>query len=106
MCFVCLKAPKAGTQKATTPKAATPKAVTPRAVTPKAATPRPATPKATTPRPVTPKSAEVKEGRVTNQLQYMLKSVLRVLWRHHYAWPFQKPVDPVALNIPVSRWGV
>ena len=42
------------------------------------------------------------EGRVTNQLQYLLKSVLRVLWRHHYAWPFQKPVDPVALNIPVS----
>lgn len=41
-------------------------------------------------------------GRVTNQLQYLLKSVLRVLWRHHYAWPFQKPVDPVALKIPVS----
>ncbi len=42
-------------------------------------------------------------GRVTNQLQYLLKSVLRVLWRHHYAWPFQKPVNPVALNIPVSK---
>lgn len=41
------------------------------------------------------------EGRVTNQLQYLLKSVVRVLWRHHYAWPFQKPVDPVALKIPV-----
>ena len=41
------------------------------------------------------------EGRATNQLQYLLKSVLRVLWRHHYAWPFQKPVDPVALKIPV-----
>lgn len=46
------------------------------------------------------------QGRVTNQLQYLLKSVLRVLWRHHYAWPFQKPVDPVALKIPVSPTGV
>ena len=41
------------------------------------------------------------EGRVTNQLQYLLKNVLRVLWRHHYAWPFHKPVDPVALGLPV-----
>ena len=43
------------------------------------------------------------EGRMTNQLQYLLKSVLRVLWRHHYAWPFHKPVDPVALNLPVRQ---
>lgn len=42
------------------------------------------------------------QGRVTNHLQYLLKSVLRVLWRHQFAWPFHKPVDPVALNIPVS----
>ena len=42
------------------------------------------------------------QGRVTNQLQYLLKSVLRVLWRHQYAWPFHKPVDPIALKIPVS----
>lgn len=48
------------------------------------------------------KVADQDEGRVTNQLQYLLKSALRVLWRHHYAWPFQKPVDPVALGIPVS----
>ena len=41
------------------------------------------------------------QGRLTNQLQYM-KTVLRTCWRHHYAWPFHKPVDPVALNIPVS----
>jgi hypothetical protein len=39
-------------------------------------------------------------GRLTNQLQY-LKSIHRILWRHHYAWPFHKPVDPVSLNIPV-----
>ena len=44
------------------------------------------------------------QGRVTNQLQYLLKSVLRVLWRHQYAWPFHKPVDPVALNLPVSAF--
>ena len=30
----------------------------------------------------------------------MLKNVLRVMWRNHYAWPFQKPVDPVSLGIP------
>ena len=41
------------------------------------------------------------QGRLTNQLHYM-KTVLRACWRHHYAWPFHKPVDPVALNIPVS----
>lgn len=41
------------------------------------------------------------QGRLTNQLQYM-KTVLRACWRHHYAWPFHKPVDPVALSIPVS----
>ena len=41
-------------------------------------------------------------GRQTNQLQFLLKSVLRVLWRHQYAWPFHKPVDPVALGLPVS----
>ncbi|XP_011406316.1 PREDICTED: bromodomain-containing protein 3-like [Amphimedon queenslandica] len=38
-------------------------------------------------------------NRSTNQLQY-LKNVHRIIWRHHYAWPFHKPVDPVALNIP------
>lgn len=42
-----------------------------------------------------------KTGRLTNQLQY-LKNVHRIVWRHHYAWPFHKPVDPVALKIPVS----
>ena len=41
------------------------------------------------------------EKRLTNQLQFLLK-VTRALWRHHYAWPFHKPVDPVALNLPVS----
>ena len=46
---------------------------------------------------------EVKKGKLTNQLQY-LKTVHRIVWRHHYAWPFHKPVDPVALKIPVSLY--
>jgi len=47
-------------------------------------------------------AAGPRKGRNTNQLQFLLKNVIRVLWRHHYAWPFLKPVDPVALRIPVS----
>lgn len=43
------------------------------------------------------------KGRLTNQLQY-LKNAHRIIWRHHYAWPFHKPVDPVALNIPVRLY--
>lgn len=42
---------------------------------------------------------------MTNQLQFLLKAT-RALWRHHYAWPFHKPVDPVALSLPVSVWCV
>lgn len=42
------------------------------------------------------------ERKMTNQLQFLLKAT-RVLWRHHYAWPFHKPVDPVGLNLPVSH---
>lgn len=42
---------------------------------------------------------------MTNQLQFLLKAT-RALWRHHYAWPFHKPVDPVALSLPVSGWHV
>ena len=41
------------------------------------------------------------EKTMTNQLQFLLKAT-RALWRHHYAWPFHKPVDPVALKLPVS----
>uniref|UniRef100_A0A3B4B125 Bromodomain containing 4 n=1 Tax=Periophthalmus magnuspinnatus TaxID=409849 RepID=A0A3B4B125_9GOBI len=38
--------------------------------------------------------------RQTNQLQYLLKVVLKTLWKHHFAWPFQAPVDAVKLNLP------
>lgn len=44
-----------------------------------------------------------KPKRQTNQLQYLLKVVLKTLWKHQFAWPFQQPVDAVKLNLPVSR---
>ncbi|XP_052790647.1 bromodomain-containing protein 3-like isoform X2 [Mya arenaria] len=40
-------------------------------------------------------------GRMTNQLQYLHKVVLlKGVWKHQFAWPFQVPVDPVKLNLP------
>ncbi|XP_075901762.1 bromodomain-containing protein 3-like [Nelusetta ayraudi] len=39
-------------------------------------------------------------GRVTNQLQYLEKVVMKALWKHQFSWPFQKPVDAVTLQIP------
>nr|XP_020465718.1 bromodomain testis-specific protein isoform X2 [Monopterus albus] len=39
-------------------------------------------------------------GRVTNQLQYLEKVVVKALWRHHMSWPFHQPVDAVTLRIP------
>nr|XP_015210783.1 PREDICTED: bromodomain-containing protein 3-like isoform X2 [Lepisosteus oculatus] len=41
-----------------------------------------------------------KPGRLTNQLQYLQKVVIKALWRHSFAWPFQEPVDAVKLNLP------
>ncbi|KAG8128882.1 hypothetical protein E2320_015681, partial [Naja naja] len=41
-----------------------------------------------------------KPKRMTNQLQYLLKVVLRTLWKHQFSWPFQQPVDAVKLNLP------
>uniref|UniRef100_A0A8B9VEU1 Bromodomain containing 4 n=1 Tax=Anas zonorhyncha TaxID=75864 RepID=A0A8B9VEU1_9AVES len=43
-----------------------------------------------------------KPKRQTNQLQYLLKVVLKTLWKHQFAWPFQQPVDAVKLNLPVT----
>lgn len=40
--------------------------------------------------------------RQTNQLQYLLKVVLKSLWKHQFAWPFHAPVDAIKLNLPVS----
>nr|XP_004538465.2 bromodomain-containing protein 3 isoform X1 [Maylandia zebra]XP_004538466.2 bromodomain-containing protein 3 isoform X1 [Maylandia zebra]XP_004538467.2 bromodomain-containing protein 3 isoform X1 [Maylandia zebra]XP_004538468.2 bromodomain-containing protein 3 isoform X1 [Maylandia zebra]XP_024659059.1 bromodomain-containing protein 3 isoform X1 [Maylandia zebra] len=41
-----------------------------------------------------------KQGRRTNQLQYMQNIVIKSLWRHQFAWPFYQPVDAVALGLP------
>lgn len=40
-------------------------------------------------------------GRVTNQLQYLHKIVLKALLKHQFAWPFHQPVDAKKLNLPV-----
>ena len=46
-----------------------------------------------------------KRGRMTNQLQYLLKVVLmKGVWKHQFAWPFHCPVDPVKLKLPVSAF--
>ncbi|CAL7946911.1 unnamed protein product [Xylocopa violacea] len=39
-------------------------------------------------------------GRVTNQLQFLQKGVLKPVWKHQFAWPFQQPVDAKKLNLP------
>ncbi|XP_077591300.1 bromodomain-containing protein 4 isoform X2 [Stigmatopora nigra] len=38
--------------------------------------------------------------RQTNQLQYLLKVVVKSLWKHQFAWPFYLPVDSIKLNLP------
>lgn len=42
-----------------------------------------------------------KPTRHTNQLEFMLKEVLKPAMRHKHAWPFMKPVDAVRLGLPV-----
>ncbi|KAG8127276.1 hypothetical protein E2320_014200, partial [Naja naja] len=41
-----------------------------------------------------------KPGRVTNQLQYLHKVVMKALWKHQFAWPFRQPVDALKLGLP------
>lgn len=41
-----------------------------------------------------------KPGRCTNQLHYLRHKVFQTLWKHHFAWPFHSPVDPVKLGLP------
>lgn len=43
-----------------------------------------------------------KVPRVTNQLRYLEKVVLKALWKHQFAWPFHQPVDAQKLNLPVG----
>lgn len=39
-------------------------------------------------------------GRNTNQLQFLCKNVMKAVWKHQFAWPFQQPVDAKTLNLP------
>ncbi|XP_055903921.1 homeotic protein female sterile-like isoform X2 [Eupeodes corollae] len=39
-------------------------------------------------------------GRNTNQLQYIIKTVMKSIWKHQFSWPFQQPVDAKKLNLP------
>lgn len=41
-----------------------------------------------------------KPGRLTNQLHYLRTKVFTSIWKHHFAWPFHTPVDPVKLGLP------
>lgn len=43
-----------------------------------------------------------RQGRMTNQLQFLQKVLIKSLWRHHFAWPFHEPVDAAKLSLPVS----
>lgn len=45
-----------------------------------------------------------RRGRLTNQLEYLKKNVVKAIWKHHFAWPFHKPVDPLKLNLPVNLY--
>ncbi|CBY19338.1 unnamed protein product [Oikopleura dioica] len=38
--------------------------------------------------------------RWTNQLDFIRKEILVKVQKHQHSWPFQKPVDPVALALP------
>ncbi|KAI2541860.1 BRD2 isoform 9 [Pan troglodytes] len=59
--------------------------------------------------PANPPPPEVsnpkKPGRVTNQLQYLHKVVMKALWKHQFAWPFRQPVDAVKLGLPIPTSG-
>lgn len=39
-------------------------------------------------------------GRSTNQLVFLLKTVMKAVWKHNFSWPFQQPVDAKKLNLP------
>ncbi|KAI5634984.1 bromodomain-containing protein [Phthorimaea operculella] len=41
-----------------------------------------------------------RQGRMTNQLQFLQKNLMKAVWKHKFAWPFHQPVDAEKLNIP------
>ena len=51
---------------------------------------------------VEPKDGKWKPAtrRLTNKLVLMKENVLKPIWEHQFAWPFQAPVDAIKLGIP------
>lgn len=43
---------------------------------------------------------ESKRHRNTNQLQFILKNVIKAVLKHQFAWPFAHPVDTIKLRLP------
>lgn len=39
-------------------------------------------------------------GRQTNQIHFLSKTVMKLVWKHQFSWPFQQPVDASKLNLP------
>ncbi|CRL04480.1 CLUMA_CG017560, isoform B [Clunio marinus] len=39
-------------------------------------------------------------GRQTNQIHYLSKTIMKIVWKHQFSWPFQQPVDAAKLNLP------
>lgn len=39
-------------------------------------------------------------GRATNQIHFLSKNVMKMVWKHQFSWPFQQPVDAGKLNLP------
>ncbi|XP_068628917.1 bromodomain-containing protein 3-like isoform X2 [Battus philenor] len=47
-----------------------------------------------------PEETPRRQGRITNQLQFLQKNVIKAVWKHKFAWPFHQPVDAKKLNLP------
>ncbi|XP_075986622.1 homeotic protein female sterile-like isoform X2 [Anticarsia gemmatalis] len=47
-----------------------------------------------------PEEPARRQGRMTNQLQFLQKNVMKAVWKHQFAWPFHQPVDAKKLNLP------
>jgi len=45
-------------------------------------------------------AGNMRDSRQTSQLKYIQTVVVKTLWKHSFSWPFQKPVDAEALNLP------
>ena len=49
-------------------------------------------------------ASQARKGRMTNQLNFLLKKMLPSVWKHQYAWPFHKPVDATKMKLKVFGW--